>query len=228
MIEEARFPSVQKFRSLTDHERSEIIEKYLEKDQNPNWSFNLSADETRKFINQMLDTGRFERFGEFDVIRKRSFAILHSTGSDCELLFRLDELEPDAPIQLAQMGNSDPFNVFHEAMTFHFGDIGTEELQRSLHQYFVTYGVAEDDEEDEDGDYSNSWDDEEWPVTNEDSHMAQTVLMLSRVYGDSKIISLLDRVNSGDNITALEFLKIIQSDVEILEDAPLSWSASLA
>lgn len=230
ITKEQSVSSAQTFRALSEDECGRIITEKLTDPDLEDLYAEISRDAVRSFVRDMLENGRFERFSEFAVLRKRSFAILHSTGSDCELLFLLDEMEPDVPIQLMQMGSSDPFVVFRETMTFHMGDVGSEKLQKTLHQYFVTYGEQdyEEDEDDEDDGTGSYFDDDDWPVTDEDTHMAQTAIMLSRVYGEDKVIQLLERVNSGDNISALEFLKIIQSGTEPLADAPLSWSAELA
>lgn len=227
MTSEETIEAAKAFRALSEDERESIISKHLKSDSTEYLRYEFPSY-ARNFVIEMLENGRFDTFRGMGEYQASSFVYWYSLGTDSEFLFLLDELQPYLEIKMLHMSNNEPFEEFQKIAAHHFGDIGSAKFERTLYQYFVTYG--QEDYEDEFGDYVINpflTEPSDYEAISEDCLMAQTSIILSRAYGEDKVIPLLERINAGEPITSYELLKIVRSGGEVPTDVPLAWTAAL-
>lgn len=172
--------------------------------------------------------------------KKVDLFVICEGSESLNLCMTLNALKPESKPQHFSAYKSSTFtdfkNLLVSVFTESFSDLGSDHFQSRLHQYFVVHGLDPASKHSVETGYV--------PRGRYDSLMTHSALVLKDIYGEQKVIDLLDRVieetplrPKGDDgsrypevdpltISALDFTLLIQSDIDYSE-IPLSWAVKL-
>lgn len=213
------------YKSLTSDEQSAIIDKSLQEilklDEG---RFGLITDDFHDLVSELHVIGRYEQYLELSFDQRIS--ILQAIGTDSkvpvETFFLLDDLMAGVRFTHVSMGKDQKFSLFNKtldrAFIGQFKNDDSFEFRKSLHRYFEAFGDSK--EKDSDG-YS-------WPCPGvSDPYLALSAFLLRTVCDENRVTELLNHiVNEKCSIRAIDFINIVQSDVDFTL-YPVRWTVSL-
>lgn len=150
---------------------------------------------------------------------------------------KLYELKPGFLPKAFTANTNNTFDEFtaylSEELSRSFSNLGSEKFQSSLHRYFTIHGI---------GTYNSET--QLYPYGHHDHLLTYTALLLKDIYGEEKILDLLDRVigetplrpvdddgrgyapTDHDKLGASDFMLIVQSEIDFSE-VLLRWIVEL-
>lgn len=193
-----------------------------------NRNVNLTREAFEKVAEELLSSGYLEAFTGFGL--EQRICVMQeflSYSTPIELFILLHEMKNDVQFQTFREGqvtsfqefDTNFFDLFFRRFDSKFSNPGTEDFHRVLHRYFEEFGGREEID----------------PTTGmmmqrsgqADKYMAMTALVMRSVYGERRVMLLLDKmIRDRCPIRALDFIKLIKSNAEYSR-YPLAWAVAL-
>lgn len=174
-----------------------------------------STGSPRDFGTALLESGYFD---EFMSLTDREFYKVWEMfdnragcGIDLDAIFELINLSDDVlPIRLQLYwgaGRYDVESLFGFVFGRDFKDLGSENFRNSIYQYLLKYNQ-----------FSR-------PQYFKD-YIPFAALVLKDIYGEERVIEILNRVVSESLISSLGFIRLIKSDQDFRK-VPLAWATEM-
>lgn len=210
------------FAELSEDEREQKIMNaakicYLDKVLREAYEFFTIVD----FMTVMFSIGRFTEFDNLSDSKKDDYIHSFSIGYEVETFFLLNDLKPDVKRVSFNMARHGTFEVFDknfdEKYASMFTDLGSINFRNAICQYFRKYGAGS--KIDKSGRYYID-------LGREDSFMGLACLVLLQVYGEEKVLKILNRITKEDFLSARDFILLVMSENDYTE-YPLVWVAQI-
>lgn len=184
--------------------------------------------EAESLIFEMISTNRLARFVEMEFSEQNLFCYLYHQGKDSELLFMVDEITQEKMIHPFGVVRNIFFWGMQETMSplLEMYEV-SENLQEKIHQYFQKYGDLLPDIEPGVKPKVFQLSEINPVAARNRSLVTHTVIALSETYGEEKVIPIFDRLIEEDLAGPRELIKLVQSDVEIVDSAPIAWTLEM-
>lgn len=210
-------PSADEFNSMEREHQDRLASTYYAGPEGSEIRNYFLEPRAVELIHEMLSLGCFVEYLRCTPQKRSEFHSLFHNKANVELVFFLHSHNPYDDIDTMEFPGDETFQYFDYSFAFNFDPTASDDLKRAIHKYFRTYGYIEDPDN---PDFERE--------DTSDPLMAITVLYLSEMYGESKVIPLLYRISSGDVIDALELMKIVRAETEVKPELPLKWLAAIS
>lgn len=211
----------QSFASLNRAQREKQIREAVETIQRlPSGNGAHRYQGVRNFAERLLTIGRFADYYNFTEERRSALLNIVNTGADFEIFFVLNDIEEgmEPILFFASYNRFKDFQYdYIEVFEHLFEDIGSEEFQQSIYQYLFKYSRRVWNKD------SDSYED---PTDLQPLFIPQSAVMLKERYGEKRVKSFLDRMVSDSPVSAVEFVRLVQSGVDF-KDYPMAWAVTL-
>lgn len=216
--------SAQAFASLNYFERNQMVQNATKKLSELHYSDISLIDEAfEEFAKRLLESGRFNTYLTFNVDRRLHILDAFIYDVPIETFFLLDEMKQGVDFTVFTEDRNISFQEFDTELLHRFdrdfSNLGTDDFRQKLHEYFAKFGYWVE--------YHANFHQDVTHSGTDDENMALAAFVLRRVYGEKKVMLLLEKMISENHpIRALDFIKLIKSGIEYKE-YPLSWAITL-
>lgn len=187
-----------------------------------NRNVSLAREGFEAIARELLRIGRVRHFINLQENRRIRVIDTYFSSTPIETLFLINDAKQDVEFVLFMEDKHISFEEFDTELFHHFDrsfrNFGSDDFRKSLYRYFQAYGT-------------NGFVNKNGNVVTAsgaaDEYMALASFVFRQVYGEEKVMNLLDRtVRERSPIRALDFIKLIKSR-DGYSQYPLTWAVTL-
>lgn len=172
-----------------------------------------------EFTSTLFAIGRFEEYETFSNPKKYDLVDSFYMGFEMETFFLINDLKPGIEILSFSFDKYERPEEFESKYTAKFEpifqDLGSDIFRNSLFRYFAKYG--------EETVWSEEYEEWESLPNSSDPYITQSALTLKGIYGEEKVVNILDKIIADNSVSALDFIRLVTSKNDYT-DYPLSWA----
>lgn len=209
--------SAEEFNSLKPENQKSVVATYI------------TPTDTYSLVFELLSHGRYTQFMKMSRMEQNMFRYLHHLGEDAELLFMVHEVANGRLIQPYEMESNTSFETLKDTLDYEFESYSiSDELQKAIHKYFQVNGdyLPEDAEINPNAEIFELSQVDRVSGRNR-ALMTHTVIGLSEIYGDKKVLPIFERVTNESLLNPKDLIQLVKSNREIPDSMPLSWFLEL-